>query len=180
MLNLDFGGPGLWFGLVALVVAMLVLAVVAGRREGRRAQPARRGEAGAWAAYATARRRLMTVSEERFEKVLRGALAEVGCGGWRVDSQVALTAVFEAKARPRGSGSERAGWLPPWCLDFVLTDEGGAIRGIVELNDPTHRRRDRRRRDANLEAGCRSLGVPLLFVAREGEEKLSRWLRRIR
>lgn len=176
----DFELPGVWPALAVWAVAAVVL-VVAGafvpifRGAGARG----RGGAGSWAAFASARRHLVTRSERDFEQVLRKVLEEAGLGAWGVHVQVAMSAVLEGKRRPPGPGQPRGPWVPPWVLDFVLTDGSGAIRGIVELNDPTHRRWDRKRRDNNLEAGCRRLGMPLLFVTREGRDKLARWVARL-
>ena len=100
----------------------------------------------------------MSPSERAFEGESRRVLEARRLGGWRIYAQVAMLALFEPVAR-------RGGWtVPPWILDFVLVDGEGDIRGVVELNDPTHRRRDRRIRDDRLERGFRALGVPLLFV----------------
>ena len=162
-----------------LLVVLLGFAVFFGKLEGRGARGGGRGQPGGWAVYASARRHLMTRSERDFEGVLRNILDEERCGQWGLHVQVAMSAVFEGKARPVGKGAPGP-WVPPWCLDFVLTDAGGVIRGIVELNDPSHRRWDRKRRDSNLEAGCERLGVPLLFVKGNGREKVGRWLRKVR
>ena len=134
----------------------------------------RPSRAGAWSRYAKPRLYLATRREAAFEHRLRAMLDRTGKRHWRINSQVAMSAVFDgAKGRRHRRWSGPA--VPPWCLDFVLT-ERGKIKGIVELNDWTHRLEGRRRRDANLAAGCRALGVPIYFV--EGEEwtAAERWL----
>lgn len=139
----------------------------------RRERAARGGPGSGWAHYAKPRRRLMSASEQAFERQIRRVLKARKLGGWRIYGQVAMLALFEPVAA-------RGGWtLPPWILDFVLVDGEGDIRGVVELNDPTHRRRDRQIRDDKLERGFKALGVPLLFVTASGTEELDRWIGKV-
>jgi len=50
-------------------------------------------------------------------------------------------------------------------VDFVLYDpRTTAIVGIIELDDPSHRRRERRRRDRFLNESLSSAKVPLLRI----------------
>ena len=50
-------------------------------------------------------------------------------------------------------------------LDFVVVDAATtAIRFVVELDDRTHRRRDRRDRDAFVDAALAAAGVPIVRV----------------
>jgi hypothetical protein len=50
-------------------------------------------------------------------------------------------------------------------LDFVVVDAGTtAVRFVIELDDRTHRRRDRRDRDAFVDAALATAGVPILRV----------------
>jgi len=176
----DFGLVDAWPFFAAAAAVLLLLGAGAWVFKGRGAGGGPPRGPGGWAAFATARRHLVTRSERQFEDVLREVLDEAELRGWGVHVQVAMSAVFEGRPRPPGPGQPQGPWVPPWVLDFVLTDGAGAIRGIVELNDPTHTRWDRKRRDNNLEAGCRRLGVPLLFVTREGRDKLARWVARLR
>jgi hypothetical protein len=50
-------------------------------------------------------------------------------------------------------------------LDFVVVDaETTAVRFVVELDDKTHRRRDRQHRDAFVDAALAAAGVPIVRV----------------
>ena len=160
-------------GWLLAVVGGYLVVMVGGTWLMRRLKLRRRGTAGGWSDYAAARRHLMSRAERGFDGKIREALDRRNLGAWRVHAQVAMFGVFEPV---RESGGFR---LPPWVLDFVLVDDRGVIRGIVELNDASHRRRVRQERDNKLEAGCKALGMPLLFVVADGERQLDQFVGRL-
>jgi hypothetical protein len=60
-------------------------------------------------------------------------------------------------------------------LDFVVVDaETTAVRFVIELDDRTHQRRDRRARDAFVDAALNAAGVPILRVAAAARYDLAR------
>lgn len=51
-------------------------------------------------------------------------------------------------------------------LDYVLCDaQTGRIMAVIELDDRSHQRPDRRRRDAFVDAVMQAAGIPILHVA---------------
>ena len=159
-----------WLGTAAVVV--VAVARWMGRWRGGGVP-----EPGGWAQYARPRSYLTTKAEAAFERSLAGMLRRCGRERWRIHVQVAMSGVFDG-APERRHRNWRGPAVPPWCLDYVLA-EGGRIKAIIELNDRSHRRRDRRRRDANLARGCERLGVPLRFVEEGGWGDAESWIARL-
>lgn len=55
-------------------------------------------------------------------------------------------------------------------VDFVLADAGTlAIRGVIELDDRSHARADRRERDAFVDRALDAAGIPILRVPAAGQ-----------
>ena len=131
--------------------------------------PSGSADPGAWAGYYKRRLWLVTRAEKQFEQLLRTALDELGLHDWRVVVQVASSALVER----RGSGR---GFMPPWRLDYVVVDAQWSIQGVIELNDGSHARDERRDRDLKLTAGLKRLGIPLLFVENQDRSVLRDWL----
>lgn len=108
----------------------------------------------------TCRRYLLTQAEREFFEVLRAAAPE----GWYVFPQVRLANLLMLRKGTRN-------WKPHFsrvaqkCVDFVFCD-GAEIgpRLVVELDDASHDRSDRQRRDAFVDAALRSAGLPVLHV----------------
>ncbi len=166
---MDLGALG---GLMGLLFAGVVVIAILRWFVGRGGE--KRVKAGAWAWYARPRTYLTTKAEAAFEQALAGMLRRAGRERWRIHVQVAMSAIFdgiEARRPPNWRGPA----VPPWCLDYVLTDRG-RIMAIIELNDRSHRRANRRRRDANLAEGCARLGVPLLFVEENRWAAAEAWI----
>lgn len=111
------------------------------------------------------RRYLLTQAERDFFAVLRTVAPE----GWHVFPQVRLANLVLLRKGTRN-------WKPHYsrvaqkCVDFVLCD-GTEIspRLVVELDDSSHDRADRQRRDAFVDAALGAAGLPILHV---------RWQRR--
>ena len=156
-----------WVGGIGALAVMVLGAKSAGKRTARR-------DALKWTEGLQARELLLTPAEWRMEQAIRRALDRCGKSDWRVYGQVAASALFE-RARRQGGGR----WLvPPWCLDFVVVDAKGRIRGVLELNDRSHDARNRQIRDGKIRAGFAKLGVPIVFVRGRGaEEAMEGWVR---
>lgn len=132
---------------------------------------------------------LITAAEFSFLRALESAID----GRARVFAQVGLGGV---SATERGlTNSERtSAWnrIQSKSFDFVLCDpETLAPLAAVELDDRSHEREARRRRDTLVEDVCRAVGLPLIrFPVRAGysihelrarlEEEVPGWLRKNR
>lgn len=139
-------GVAVAIGLVALLVLALVL--LRGRRSSQ--------------AFPVVARKLMTRSETEFFRKLVAACSQIG--GLHVCPQVCMGAVMEPDrhldAQTRMSVRNRFGSK---IIDFVLMDGDGAVRLLVELDDPSHRGReegDARRDSMTAAAGLRTLRIP--------------------
>lgn len=105
---------------------------------------------------------LLTAAERDFFAVLQSAAPP----GWYIFPQVRLSGLLEIQL----PGRSRAWWahfnrISAKSVDFVLCD-GAAISPqlIVELDDSSHNRPDRQRRDAFVDAALASAGLPILHV----------------
>jgi hypothetical protein len=102
---------------------------------------------------------LLTTSELAFYKVLREAIAD----RWELSLKTRLADVV---------GCPPALWKRPFGrriaqkhVDFVLYDPAnGAIRAVVELDDPTHIRPERRKRDRFVNHLLEREAIPLVRV----------------
>ena len=65
---------------------------------------------------------------------------------------------------------------PGWRVDYVVADAQWSTQGVIELNDRSHAREDRRRRDDKLAAGLAKLKIPLFVVEDRDAAGLSDWL----
>jgi len=105
---------------------------------------------------------LMTPAELAFYRVLLQAVE----GQYRVFSKVRLADIIEPI--PALAGSERQSALnsiKSKHVDFVLCDPVSlSIEGIVELDDSTHERNDRRQRDAFVDQALSAAGIPIFHI----------------
>jgi hypothetical protein len=108
---------------------------------------------------------LLTAAERDFFAVLRDATP----AGFAVYPQVRLAGLVQVKPAAR---RDKSHWwrIHAKCLDFVLVDAASfALRLVVELDDSSHLRADRRERDAFVDEVLAGVGIPILHV---------RWQRR--
>lgn len=105
---------------------------------------------------------LFTPAETRFMRVLDRATGP----RYRIFAKVRIADVIDL----------REGIAPAWrrkafhriCarhFDFVMCrSDDLSILGVIELNDASHQRRDRARRDRFIIAVCNAIGLPILLV----------------
>jgi hypothetical protein len=108
---------------------------------------------------------LLTAAERDFFAVLR----EAAPAGHHIFAQVRLAGLVQVKQAAR---RDKSHWwrIQAKCLDFVLLDSASfAPRLVVELDDRSHDRADRRERDAFVDEILAAVGLPILHV---------RWQRR--
>lgn len=106
-----------------------------------------------------ARKYLLSNGEVAFYHALRRGLPD----GLLIAVKVRLADVIgcDAEAWRKGFG----GRIAQKHVDFVLADAGStATRLVIELDDRTHQRSDRRRRDDFVDRALAAAGVPLLRV----------------
>jgi hypothetical protein len=108
---------------------------------------------------------LLTVAERDFLVVLQQAVP----AGVQIFAQVSLAGLVQVKPWAR---RDKSHWwrIQAKRLDFVLVDAATfAPRLVVELDDASHNRADRRERDAFVDEVLAAAGIPILHV---------RWQRR--
>lgn len=89
---------------------------------------------------------------------LRAAVPE----GWYVCPQVRVADFV--RVEPDAGSRAALNQLAPRSVDFVLIDAGTVPRLVIELDDRTHDRPDRRKRDADLDAVYEAVGLPVAHV----------------
>lgn len=112
------------------------------------------------------KRALFSAAERSFLGVLEQAVE----GRYRVFGKVRLADALGIKAgTPAGERQRALNRVTAKHVDFVLCrPQDLEIAALVELDDTSHKRADRKARDAFLEKACAAAGVELLrFPARE-------------
>lgn len=105
---------------------------------------------------------LFTANELGFLRVLESAAPKS-----RIFGKVRLADVIGVhKGLPKSEGQRAFNRITSKHLDFVLCDlEDLRVRCVIELDDKSHQRADRRARDAFLEAALQAAQVPLVRVS---------------
>ncbi|WP_455502434.1 CFI-box-CTERM domain-containing protein [Gemmiger sp.] len=100
------------------------------------------------------RKSLITANEQQFFKALRELVPQ----GYHVFPQINLATFIERtdNAVYRNELFRN--------VDFLVTDAVFAPKIVVEINDPSHRDPDRRRRDEKVAMICEEAGVPLVTL----------------
>jgi len=102
---------------------------------------------------------ILTEAEARFFQSLEMAVD----GQYLVSPQLPLWAFIETLSHDRRSAASFTNRINLKRIDFCLIDlQTRAIRMAIELDDRTHQRVDRQRRDALVEAVLKQVGVPLV------------------
>lgn len=136
-----------WAGLGLLVIVLLARRLLT-RRAGHVQLPYRRRET------------LFSAAEQAFLLALDSALDD----RYRLFAKVRVADVLDVSPQP----DRRAWWqaftrISSKHFDYVVCErDGAAIRCAIELDDASHRRRDRQARDAFLDAACAAANLPLL------------------
>lgn len=81
---------------------------------------------------------------------------------WRLSPKVRLRDIIDA---PRGSGAAAVNRIGQKHVDFVLVESSTwRILAVVELDDATHDRPDRRKRDTFVDEALGSANVPIVHI----------------
>ena len=140
----------LFIGLVVVALVVLVMSRGSSQRAAPTSYPYERRQA------------LVTPAERSF----LGVLEQVVPKSYRVYAKVNLTDVLKVRSGLSRSEQQRVrNGISQKHLDFVLcrADDLGLVAGL-ELDDRSHQRTERQRRDAFLESACAAAGLPLLRV----------------
>ncbi|MCW2240346.1 DUF2726 domain-containing protein [Azospirillum canadense] len=103
---------------------------------------------------------LLTGWERRSLAAIRRALPP----GWSVACQVRAADAVHIATRSTSAHWRAIRRLGLRSLDFVLLDHDTVVRAVIELDDASHRRPDRRRRDADIDHVFRAAGIPVVHV----------------
>jgi len=104
---------------------------------------------------------IFTASEKRFYRVLQEVVG---------DRYVIFAKVRVADVLLPISTKDRSRWRSAFnkvaCkhFDYVLCDHDLRILAAIELDDPSHNKKDRQERDIFLEWACKSAGFPLIRI----------------
>ncbi len=154
----------LWIGIGAGLLALLL--ILAGLLRGRRRFPYQPCEA------------LYSAAELRFHRVLEKALGEQG----RIHAKVRLADVI--RVRPGLSGRhffQAFNAIACKHVDYVICDPvSHRILCVVELDDRSHDRSERRERDAFVDAALAAAGIPILHVPVRGRYPVGELRTRLR
>lgn len=153
----------------SLTVACVVLLVLRNRQDKARKHAAATSEEGKAAGLpitATYRAKpLLSPWELKVFGPLRASLP----AGWYLCPQVRAADIVSISAPSSGHQRAALGKLAPRSVDFVLIDEGAIPRLVVELDDSSHDRPERRQRDADIDRALHAAGVPVWRI-RPGQE----------
>jgi very-short-patch-repair endonuclease len=142
--------------LVLIVVAVVLVSLLKGQQSGPSKEMSYE-----------ARKALFSPAERSFLGVLEQAVA----GQYRIFGKVRLGDLIQP-AKGYTKGQRMGAWnrINQKHVDFVLCQpETLAVVGAVELDDSSHRRKDRKDRDDFVDRALESEGIPLVrFAARKG------------
>lgn len=107
-------------------------------------------------------KQLFSAAEWRFLAVLERLVGR----SVRVFGQVRVADVLAVRTQlPRKQRWRAFTQISSKHFDYVLVDaKTGVIKAVIELNDRSHHRVARKRRDAFLRSACKQAGLPLLEV----------------
>nr|WP_240954399.1 DUF2726 domain-containing protein [Solimonas marina] len=139
--------------IVAIVLAIII--VIAAQRLRRR------DDAAVDDARYVTKPVLLSAAERAFLSALESAVA----GQYRIFAMVRVADVLSVEAVSRGRWQSAFNRINAKHFDFVICEHAElSPRIAIELNDGSHRRADRRRRDDFLRNACQQAGLPLLEV----------------
>ena len=100
------------------------------------------------------------------ERSFLGVLSQAAGDDWRVFAKVRIADVLTpAKGMSRSRWQSAFNAISAKHFDFLLCDPADCVPKLaVELDDQSHEKPSRRRRDRLVEAACGSAGLPLLRV----------------
>lgn len=136
--------PGLLFIVVVLVV--LVFAAI-------------RGKLGPKADYRYYKKELMTAPEQVLLHRLISALP-----GKLIFAQVAMRALVDIKSTDRKTYWSKTGEIQGKYVDFVVCELSGAVVAVIELDDASHQREDRRKADLIKNKAFTEAGIRLIRI----------------
>jgi hypothetical protein len=112
---------------------------------------------------------LLTAAERSFFGALDAAIG----AEYRVFPKVRVADVIGVEAHERGAWQSAFNRISAKHFDFVICDQRElAPRAVIELNDVSHQRPDRQRRDELLRDICKEIALPLIEFAPRRAYKL--------
>jgi len=100
---------------------------------------------------------LLTKTEQQFWEVLKRAIPD----GVHIHSKVRLCDLVECRF---GNNQKDFNRISSKHVDFVLCAEDSTVLGVIELDDSTHYRADRKRRDQFVDDVMGDAGIRILHV----------------
>ena len=107
---------------------------------------------------------LFTKTEWKFAQVLQQAIQR----DWLMMGKVRVADLLAVERNPK---LKRSDWMRAFAkisskhIDFVIVDpQSGRVMCCIELDDPSHSRKDRIERDIFVNAAFKQAGVPLLRI----------------
>lgn len=84
--------------------------------------------------------------------------------GWHLCPQVRAADLVQIEAGSAGERQAALNKLAPRSIDFVLIDQHRMPRLAIELDDGSHYRPRRRRRDADIDQALAGAGIPITHI----------------
>jgi hypothetical protein len=104
---------------------------------------------------------MLTVAEAKFFRSLEQAVG----GQYLVCPQVPLWTFIDIRSNHAGAAAAFTNRINLKRVDFILVDRRTlTVRMAIELDDRSHQRSDRQRRDAFVETVLKQAGVPLIRI----------------
>ena len=108
------------------------------------------------------------------ERSFLGVLEQCVRNEYRVYGKVRLADILKVTTPDRSKWQRAFNAISKKHVDFVLCDPGDTrILAVIELDDKSHTRKDRKKRDAFLEQALAAANVPLLRLSAKSGYSLS-------
>lgn len=120
------------------------------------------------------RSHLLTQTEVRSYRKIEPACKSLG---FKLMAQVRIADVINVKGSEKKKGSKRGFWkafvkISSKHIDFVVVDSNFGIVGCIEIDDRSHQKKDRAKRDVFVNKVFKSAGVPLMRCVPGDESKV--------
>lgn len=120
------------------------------------------------------RSHLLTQTEVRSYRKIEPACNSLGL---RLMAQVRIADVINVKGSEKQNGSKRGFWkafvrISSKHVDFVVVDSNFGIVGCIEIDDRSHQKKDRAKRDVFVNRAFKAAGVPLMRCVPGDENKV--------
>ena len=105
------------------------------------------------------------------ERSFLGVLEQ--CTPHRVFAKVRLADILKAKTSNRSEWQKAFNAISKKHVDFVLTDRDSTkILAVIELDDESHRRKDRQKRDQFVDTAFNAASIPIVHVQAKASYKV--------